>query len=79
MVTLQSEAVKPHQTIRTITLKHEISSEVKKVTQYHFTSWPDHGVPKSTQSLLELVEFVRTMYRPSLGPIVVHCGYVELF
>ncbi len=74
MVTMNSEAVQPHQTIRTFTLEYEMSSETKKVTQYHFTSWPDHGVPNSTESLLQLIEFIRTMYRPNLGPILTHCG-----
>ncbi len=73
MVTMDSEAVQSHQTIRTFTLEYEMSSETKKVTQYHFTSWPDHGVPKCTESLLQLIEYIRTMYRPNLGPILVHC------
>ena len=51
-----------------------MSSEVKSVTQYHYTSWPDHGVPKSTESLLQLIEFVRNAYQPHKGPILVHCG-----
>ena len=71
---MDSEAVQTHQTIRTFTLECEVTSQVKKVTQYHFTEWPDHGVPKSTESLLQLIEYVRTMYKPELGPILTHCG-----
>lgn len=75
-VVMESEAVMTHQTIRTFKISCDSRPEVRRVTQYHFTSWPDHGVPKSTRALLELVEYVRSMYRPDLGPVLVHCGWV---
>ena len=75
IVTMQSEAqIQSYQAIRTFKVECENLSEERKVTQYDFTSWPDHGVPKSTKSLLDLIEHIRSMYRPSSGRILVHCG-----
>ena len=32
---------------------------LSSVTQYHFTSWPDFGVARSTHAINELVKTVR--------------------
>ncbi|XP_046583117.1 receptor-type tyrosine-protein phosphatase kappa-like isoform X1 [Haliotis rubra] len=45
---------------------------VKTVTHYHFTSWPDHGVPSAPA----LVNFWRLVKHGDMdrGPMVVHCS-----
>lgn len=48
------------------------TSETRKVIQYHFTGWPDHGIPDT----MELVEFHRKVMStksPQRGPLLVHC------
>lgn len=42
---------------------------------FHYTVWPDHGVPESTQSLIQFVRTVRDYVdrSPSTGTTVVHC------
>ena len=45
----------------------------KKVTQFHFTSWPDHGVPEYAGPLLAYQHRIKAKYRPSKGPLLVHC------
>lgn len=39
--------------------------------------WPDHGVPETTQSLIQFVRTVRDYVNrsPGSGPTVVHCRY----
>ncbi|XP_046857047.1 uncharacterized protein LOC124450436 isoform X2 [Xenia sp. Carnegie-2017] len=46
----------------------------KKVTQYHFLSWPDHGVPRYPTKLLVFRQRFRAMHLVDTKPIVVHCS-----
>ena len=48
-----------------------------KVKQYHFTSWPDHGVPEYATSMLSFHKRVISQHKTSRGPILVHCRYVD--
>ena len=44
-----------------------------KVTQFHFTSWPDHGVPEYAGPILNYLRRMKAQVKPSRGPILVHC------
>ena len=46
---------------------------VRKVTQFHFTSWPDHGVPDYAGPLLMFQRRVKSQHKPTKGPILIHC------
>ena len=46
----------------------------RSVTQFHFTSWPDFGVPQEASAMLKFVRRVRDSVEPSHGPMVVHCS-----
>ncbi|XP_044592412.1 tyrosine-protein phosphatase 10D isoform X1 [Cotesia glomerata] len=49
--------------------------EVKRVIQhFHFTTWPDFGVPSPPQTLARFVRAFRERVRPDQRPIVVHCS-----
>ena len=54
------------------------SKESRAVTQFHFVSWPDFGVPRNPTSLLHFLQRVRH-HQPygQTQPIVVHCRYVQ--
>ena len=41
---------------------------------YHFTGWPDRGVPKDTLSIFSFLNRVRLDRLPTSGPAVVHCS-----
>ena len=45
------------------------------VTHYHFTSWPDHGVPEYATPILAFHRRIKREHKPSQGPMVVHCRY----
>lgn len=47
--------------------------EIREIRQFHFTSWPDHGVPCYATGLLGFVRQVKFLNPPEAGPIVVHC------
>lgn len=51
------------------------TSEEYRVKQFHFTAWPDHGVPLNTQVLIHFRELVRQHIQREGGsaPTVVHC------
>jgi len=51
--------------------------EIREIRQFHFTSWPDHGVPCYATGLLGFVRQVKFLNPPEAGPIVVHCRYVS--
>ncbi|NXV71063.1 PTPRK phosphatase, partial [Atlantisia rogersi] len=49
-------------------------NEIREVKQFHFTGWPDHGVPYNATGLLSFIRRVKLSNPPSAGPIVVHCS-----
>lgn len=47
------------------------------VSQLHFTSWPDFGVPFTPIGMLKFLKKVKTLNPAHAGPVVVHCRYVR--
>ena len=45
-----------------------------KITQFHFTTWPDHGVPDYASPILGFHHRVKSQHNPSKGPLLVHCS-----
>nr|XP_039263036.1 uncharacterized protein LOC120339059 isoform X1 [Styela clava] len=46
----------------------------RTITQYHFTSWPDFGVPKSPSGILKFLRKIKHSSPTGYGPIIVHCS-----
>ena len=44
------------------------------VTQYHFTSWPDHGVPQYGSPLMMVHKKATAGWKREGPPIIVHCS-----
>ncbi|KAK3875168.1 hypothetical protein Pcinc_019949, partial [Petrolisthes cinctipes] len=44
------------------------------VRHFHFTTWPDFGVPDPPQTLVRFVRSFRERVNPDQKPIVVHCS-----
>ncbi|XP_044737307.1 tyrosine-protein phosphatase 10D-like isoform X2 [Chrysoperla carnea] len=44
------------------------------ITHFHFTTWPDFGVPNPPHTLVRFVRAFREKIRPDQRPIVVHCS-----
>ncbi|GFU29168.1 receptor-type tyrosine-protein phosphatase T [Nephila pilipes] len=58
--------------IRTFNIsKNHKSREIK---QFHFTSWPDHGVPLNTTPFINFLKKVRIYNSDYNAPVVVHCS-----
>uniref|UniRef100_A0A4W6C8W2 protein-tyrosine-phosphatase n=1 Tax=Lates calcarifer TaxID=8187 RepID=A0A4W6C8W2_LATCA len=77
IVQMLSESVLPEWTIREFNICSEEQLRFSRlVRQFHYTVWPDHGVPETTQSLIQFVRTVRDYINrtPGSGPTVVHCS-----
>uniref|UniRef100_A0A8C5CN73 protein-tyrosine-phosphatase n=1 Tax=Gadus morhua TaxID=8049 RepID=A0A8C5CN73_GADMO len=53
---------------------NDSSKTPRLVTQLHFTSWPDFGVPFSPIGMLKFLKKVKTVNPSFAGPIAVHCS-----
>ncbi|XP_076804805.1 receptor-type tyrosine-protein phosphatase beta-like [Clavelina lepadiformis] len=49
--------------------------ETRYISQIHYTSWPDHGVPEVTQNVLEFVKYFQEVFEANpVQPTIVHCS-----
>ncbi|XP_054454958.1 receptor-type tyrosine-protein phosphatase H-like isoform X2 [Anoplopoma fimbria] len=76
LVTIRSEQQEANWTLREFRVKHRNNSEERTVKHFHFTAWPDHGVPQGTEVLIQFRGLVRQhIEREGAGaPTVVHCS-----
>ncbi|XP_071414939.1 receptor-type tyrosine-protein phosphatase eta isoform X2 [Pithys albifrons albifrons] len=76
IVTIVSEIVLPEWTIRDFTVEKSDTPESHTVCQFHFTSWPDHGVPETTDLLINFRHLVHqyNSQNPIDSPTLVHCS-----
>eukprot|EP00005_Dracoamoeba_jomungandri_P012779 CAMPEP_0174268994 /NCGR_PEP_ID=MMETSP0439-20130205/39471_1 /TAXON_ID=0 /ORGANISM="Stereomyxa ramosa, Strain Chinc5" /LENGTH=358 /DNA_ID=CAMNT_0015357517 /DNA_START=37 /DNA_END=1110 /DNA_ORIENTATION=- len=61
--------------IRKFTLA--LGKKERKVVQYQYVSWPDHGVPEEGVGLEHILQLVNTHYENNLtenNPLLVHCS-----
>lgn len=42
--------------------------------QFHYSTWPDHGVPRLVRPLLDMVRLVRDTQASETLPVLVHCS-----
>ncbi|XP_060078174.1 receptor-type tyrosine-protein phosphatase kappa-like [Ylistrum balloti] len=71
-VVLDRERVYAFYAIRDINVTEKKTYSVRQVQHFHFTTWPDHGIPDSN----ELVVFHRRVMQQNTGKgkMVVHCS-----
>ncbi|XP_035971306.1 receptor-type tyrosine-protein phosphatase U isoform X11 [Halichoerus grypus] len=60
--------------VRTFALERRGYSARHEVRQFHFTAWPEHGVPYHATGLLAFIRRVKASTPPDAGPVVIHCS-----
>ncbi|KAG7216011.1 hypothetical protein INR49_003533, partial [Caranx melampygus] len=75
-LTLVSEDVKSYYTVRQLELENLSTQETREILHFHYTTWPDFGVPESPASFLNFLFKVRESgcLNSDQGPVVVHCS-----
>jgi len=65
----------PELVTRTLELVNFETYMCRKVIQFQYTAWPDHGLPASTTAFLDLVHNTHVA-NFTKGPMVVHCRFL---
>ncbi|XP_070549724.1 tyrosine-protein phosphatase non-receptor type 12-like [Ptychodera flava] len=52
----------------------EMTKEERKIHQYHYNAWPDHGIPTSPLPIIKMMADVRQLQPHDDKPIVLHCS-----
>ncbi|XP_047206575.1 tyrosine-protein phosphatase non-receptor type 1 isoform X2 [Girardinichthys multiradiatus] len=75
-VTLVSEDIKSYYTVRQLELENLSTQQTREILHFHYTTWPDFGVPESPASFLNFLFKVRESgcLNSEHGPVVVHCS-----
>nr|XP_018671516.1 receptor-type tyrosine-protein phosphatase kappa isoform X2 [Ciona intestinalis] len=60
--------------VRSFVVQQTDGYDVREGKQFHFTSWPDHGVPSRPTNLLSFVRRVKSYDPQGEGPTLVHCS-----
>ncbi|XP_053731320.1 receptor-type tyrosine-protein phosphatase epsilon-like [Synchiropus splendidus] len=76
-VAMEDVTVLVDYTVRKFCIQYQASDGPRAprlVTQLHFTSWPDFGVPFTPIGMLKFLKKVKAVNPLYAGPIVVHCS-----
>ncbi|XP_049811714.1 tyrosine-protein phosphatase non-receptor type 2-like isoform X1 [Schistocerca nitens] len=76
VVEFVSETEASYYTTRVLRLIDEVTGESRQILQFHYTTWPDFGVPESPTAFLNFLTVVRQSgaLDQNVGPPVVHCS-----
>ncbi|NWW83833.1 PTN12 phosphatase, partial [Rhynochetos jubatus] len=71
-VSCEAEQARTDYFIRTLLL--EFQNETRSVYQFHYVNWPDHDVPSSFDSILDMISLMREYQEHEDVPICIHCS-----
>lgn len=56
------------------TLSVTFQNETREIYQFHYVNWPDHDVPSSFDSILDMINLMREYQEHEDVPLCVHCS-----
>jgi len=74
---LKSREICPDFLVRTMRLTWNGdggNTEERTVCQFHYSAWPDHGIPTQVKPLLEMVRLIRDCQASETLPVLIHCS-----
>ncbi|XP_017653044.2 tyrosine-protein phosphatase non-receptor type 12 isoform X2 [Nannospalax galili] len=71
-ISCEDEQARPDYFIRTLLL--EFQNESRRLYQFHYVNWPDHDVPSSFDSILDMISLMRKYQEHEDVPICIHCS-----
>ncbi|XP_003221536.1 tyrosine-protein phosphatase non-receptor type 12 [Anolis carolinensis] len=71
-ISCEAEQVRTDYYIRT--LLFEFQNETRRIYQFHYVNWPDHDVPSSFDSILDMISLMREYQEHEDVPICIHCS-----
>ncbi|XP_077400464.1 tyrosine-protein phosphatase non-receptor type 12-like [Vanacampus margaritifer] len=71
-ISCESEQTRTDYSIRSLVVEYE--NETRRITQFHYINWPDHDVPSSFDSILDMIGLMREYQENDDVPICVHCS-----
>ena len=61
-------------TMRLVWSNEDGQEEERTVCQFHYSAWPDHGIPTQVKPLLEMVRLIRDCQASETLPVLIHCS-----
>ncbi|XP_075064829.1 tyrosine-protein phosphatase non-receptor type 12 [Mixophyes fleayi] len=71
-VSCEEEQPRKDYFVRTLTV--EFQNESRRIHQFHYVNWPDHDVPSSFDSILDMISLMRDYQAHEEVPICIHCS-----
>ncbi|XP_069085776.1 tyrosine-protein phosphatase non-receptor type 12 isoform X2 [Pleurodeles waltl] len=71
-VSCETEDARPDYFIRT--LRVDFQNDSRLIHQFHYVNWPDHDVPSSFDSILDMIGLMRDYQAHEDVPICIHCS-----
>ncbi|CAK6970726.1 tyrosine-protein phosphatase non-receptor type 12 [Scomber scombrus] len=71
-ISCESEQARTDYFIRSLMVEYD--NETRRITQFHYMNWPDHDVPSSFDSILDMIGLMREYQENDDVPICVHCS-----
>nr|AAR03705.1 protein tyrosine phosphatase PTP-PEST [Xenopus laevis] len=71
-ISCESEESRKDYFVRTLLL--EFQNETHTIHQFHYVNWPDHDVPSSFDSILDMIGLMRHYQAHDDVPLCIHCS-----
>ncbi|XP_070611205.1 tyrosine-protein phosphatase non-receptor type 12 [Erythrolamprus reginae] len=71
-ISCEAEQVRTDYYIRTLLIEYQ--NESRRIYQFHYVNWPDHDVPSSFDSILDMISLMREYQEHEEVPICIHCS-----